>query len=460
MKSIYTIAFCLLALAGITQTAPKLINYQGVARNGQGVPIASKSIKLKFEIKDALNATLFTETQTVLSNALGLFNTQIGKEPGSNLDLNQWSNGPFSLTVGIDTANGTSFTTFAAQQLASVPYALYSNSAGSVPSANLSFDNNTKILSVGQGTVMLPSSGTPPSPTLSVDGTGKLTVTPGGGSIFLSGTNAVTVTPTTGTTGGYNIDAPKVTVRAAISPGPLTPGLPPSGDVIGLAQVFGTFPNFSVVVAPLINYSQNTGYLTLSNNDPLEALFTPTVTPQPYSVGYDITPKLILTGSVLKSGPSSNSIDLEPLTPWRYNAGASRVTLFTPTSNTLSVGINTATPGCALDVAGYTKLGGGASGTNIQVVKLTGTTNAAQGFNIGINLPTGVTQNKILSVTVLVDVTNNNSGDWIHPNYTYLGLGYQFNWRITTNQIFVENMSGNSANILSKPFKVMITYEQ
>lgn len=457
MKSIYTIAFCLLALAGITQTAPKLINYQGVARNGQGVPIASKSIKLKFEIKDAGNAIKFTETQTVLSNALGLFNTQIGKEPGSNLDLNQWSNGPFSLSVGIDTANGASFTIFAAQQLASVPYALYANSAGSVPSANLSFDNNTKVLSVGQGTVMLPSSGTPPSPTLSVDGTGKLTVTPGGGSIFLSGTNAVTVTPTTGNTGGYNIDAPNVTVRPFISPG-LSSVFPPAGNVVGLAQVFGTSPNFSVVVAPVIDYSQTTGSLTLSHNSTLTSFYSPS-SPQPYTFSYDITPKLLLNGSIFRSGPSSNSIDLEPLTPWRYNSSAGTVTLLTAPANTLAIGINTATPGCALDVAGYTKLGGGASGANIQVVKLTGTTNAAQGSNIGINLPTGVTQNKILSITVMVDATL-NSGDWIHPNYTYLGTGYQFNWRITTNQIFIENIAGNSANILSKPFKVMITYEQ
>jgi len=117
-----------------------------------------------------------------------------------------------------------------------------------------------------------------------------------------------------------------------------------------------------------------------------------------------------------------------------------------------NVGIGTSTPQSQLEVNGYTMLG--SSAPKIQMKKLTGTTAAAQGSSVNINH--GVGAGKILSVEVLVEYGPNG---FIHHSYTE-SPGYQFNYFFGSVAITIVNINGNSAQILSKPFRILITYEE
>jgi hypothetical protein len=107
----------------------------------------------------------------------------------------------------------------------------------------------------------------------------------------------------------------------------------------------------------------------------------------------------------------------------------------------------------SLNVVGFSKLGGDAPA--IKVKKLTGTTGAAQGDIIPV--PHGLTSTKILSITVLVQFETN--GQYVPHSYTNTN-GYQFDFFSDATNIQIRNHPTNSGQILSKPIKVMITYEQ
>lgn len=118
-----------------------------------------------------------------------------------------------------------------------------------------------------------------------------------------------------------------------------------------------------------------------------------------------------------------------------------------------NVGIGTAAPASTLEVNGFTKNGSNAPA--IKMLKLTGTTAATQGSFSSI--AHGLNAAKILSVSVQVEsVTNVN---WIPPGFTYLP-GYEYTYVVSFNNITVYNLAGVSANILSKPIKILIVYEQ
>jgi hypothetical protein len=141
MKKIilFFITFCCLKHSA-QSPAPSKINYQGVARNSQGLPIVNQNISIVFElIPGTPSATsVYTETQpSIQTNSLGLFATQIGKN--SSLIGFNWQNGPYFLKVSIDPAGGTNYTPLGTQQLVSVPYALYAEKAGNgaLPTATL-----------------------------------------------------------------------------------------------------------------------------------------------------------------------------------------------------------------------------------------------------------------------------------------------------------------------------------
>jgi hypothetical protein len=87
-------------LAGfITATAqvPMKFNYQGVARNSTGQPIAAQSLGLRLSIIDLTpdGAVVYQETQAVTTNAYGLYNLAIGNGTIVTGDMNSvnWATG-------------------------------------------------------------------------------------------------------------------------------------------------------------------------------------------------------------------------------------------------------------------------------------------------------------------------------------------------------------------------------
>ena len=138
MKKIF--AFCIALMAAIAMFAqmPKAINYQAVARNAQGQAIANQNIKVRLSIINAAanNAILYSETRNVTTNALGLFNVQIGAA-GATATMGDFSeinwveniSSKESLKVEIDLNNTGTFIDMGSQALATVPYAFAAESA-------------------------------------------------------------------------------------------------------------------------------------------------------------------------------------------------------------------------------------------------------------------------------------------------------------------------------------------
>ena len=271
MKYSFTVLlFLILTHTAFSQTAPARMNYQGLARSATGLPFANQPIGLQFRIlQGAVNGPpVFTETHTLTTNALGLFNTQIGIN--GNLGGVNWASGSYFLEVSIDTAGSTNYFLLGTQEIVSVPYALY---AASAPSPSVSITNN--VLTVGSNSVPLP-----PGTSSSVGGT------------TLTGSGAIITTSTGLNT--YDINTPSVT---------LTGGTTILGNPLpaGIAQIFGSFPNYSICVTPTVTYANATGLLHFDSYP-----FTSPV----YSYTADITQVLSISGNVLTVGPVSNSVTI------------------------------------------------------------------------------------------------------------------------------------------------------
>jgi len=138
MKKIFTLIILLIVTKISLAQVPNLMNYQAVARNAQGQALANQAIKVRLSLiqLDAGGATTFyAETRSVTTNALGLFNVQVGSAGAQNVIGNingtNWLDGSKtrSLKVEIDINNSNSFVDMGSQQLVSVPYALAAKEA-------------------------------------------------------------------------------------------------------------------------------------------------------------------------------------------------------------------------------------------------------------------------------------------------------------------------------------------
>ena len=131
---ITSLAFFLMTLFTMAQ-APDIMNYQAVARNNAGQALANQTIRVRLSVvKNAVPQ--YSETRQVTTNALGLFNVQIGSSgalstTGSFAGINWQSNAApgYVLKVELDINNSGLFTDMGSQALVSVPYAFASKTA-------------------------------------------------------------------------------------------------------------------------------------------------------------------------------------------------------------------------------------------------------------------------------------------------------------------------------------------
>ncbi|MES2590356.1 MAG: hypothetical protein V4608_00640 [Bacteroidota bacterium] len=144
-----TILFLLLLIRiGYGQSSPEGINYQAVARNSIGKPLANTPLNVRFTINDVLPAgtAVFKETHTVTTNSYGLFALVIGQGALVSTDSFSeiiWESGNKYLLVEIDTAGGTNYFSIGTTQMVSVPYALYAKRSGT--SANTAATGSTGV---------------------------------------------------------------------------------------------------------------------------------------------------------------------------------------------------------------------------------------------------------------------------------------------------------------------------
>lgn len=128
MKYFYPFVISLIFSSVLSKAqTPEKINYQAVARNAAGSVLANQALSIQFDIHSntATGAIVFTETQSLTTNAYGLFTSSIGSV--SSLASLDWGNNTYFLEVSID--DGSGMTSMGTTQLVSVPYALYAKEA-------------------------------------------------------------------------------------------------------------------------------------------------------------------------------------------------------------------------------------------------------------------------------------------------------------------------------------------
>jgi hypothetical protein len=123
--------------------APQAIPYQGVARNASGNILSNQSIGLRVKIHDltATGAVVYSETHSVVTTSLGLFNANLGSGTpvvGTLSGVN-WGAGAKFLQVEMDPAGGSSYIDMGTTQLNSVPYALFAGGSASTANGTLNF---------------------------------------------------------------------------------------------------------------------------------------------------------------------------------------------------------------------------------------------------------------------------------------------------------------------------------
>jgi hypothetical protein len=116
--------------------APQGIPYQSAMRNSSGGILANQNVSLRFSIHDStlLGTIVYQETHITTTTALGMLNLTIGQGTPiiGNFSAVNWGNGSKFMQVELDAAGGSNYIDLGTQQMMSVPYALYSNSAGEV----------------------------------------------------------------------------------------------------------------------------------------------------------------------------------------------------------------------------------------------------------------------------------------------------------------------------------------
>ncbi|NNF22410.1 MAG: hypothetical protein HKN67_10735, partial [Saprospiraceae bacterium] len=130
--SIATVVLMAMAIYGYAQ-APLGVNYQGIARNMDGTPKSEQPISIRVSILDGgiSGVVEYSEIHEVVTNQFGLFALVIGQgEKIGDIQNIEWSTGDKWLQVEMDAEGGNNFEIIGAQQILSVPYAMYASQSG------------------------------------------------------------------------------------------------------------------------------------------------------------------------------------------------------------------------------------------------------------------------------------------------------------------------------------------
>ena len=141
MKKLRAIVMALAIVSSMLAwaSAPKGFSYQATVRNADGSLAVSKIVGVRVSILrgSVTGAVVYSETNTVKTNANGLFSLQVGAETvksGSFADID-WTDGTYYMRSEISLNNNSVYDISATSQLLSVPFAMYADKAGEAKTA-------------------------------------------------------------------------------------------------------------------------------------------------------------------------------------------------------------------------------------------------------------------------------------------------------------------------------------
>jgi len=114
--------------------SPQGISYQGIATDASGQDLANQNISVRFTIysSTATGTMEYSETHNTSTDGFGLFTLLIGQGVATTTttlaDINWGANAHF-LKVEMDENGGSNYSNMGTQQMMSVPYALYAETA-------------------------------------------------------------------------------------------------------------------------------------------------------------------------------------------------------------------------------------------------------------------------------------------------------------------------------------------
>ena len=123
---LFILFFALINSSFLAAQLPGLMPYQAVARNASGQILTNTSTSARFKLREfsTSGSVIWTEDQSVLTNANGLFTAQLGAI--SSMEAIDWSQG--NLYLQVEVLVGGIYVDQGTKQLLSVPYAKYAGS--------------------------------------------------------------------------------------------------------------------------------------------------------------------------------------------------------------------------------------------------------------------------------------------------------------------------------------------
>ena len=208
-----TIISTLLVLFSILQASAQGFTYQGIATEGNDVPIISKPVRFKMSIlKNSSSGTsIYNEEQVINTNANGVFSLIVGSVNPTAFDTITWGNGDKYLKVELDiTGIGSSFSPMGTTKLQNVPFAYYAKNSAKIQGVSIS----TTAPSTGQVLTYDGTNWVPKTPTTYTQGTGISIDANNKINTNLKAGAGITIDNTTGTIGISNNFVPAGTVVA------------------------------------------------------------------------------------------------------------------------------------------------------------------------------------------------------------------------------------------------------
>ena len=132
IKKLFLIAsMVILSIASVFAQAPQGFTYQAVVRDANGKLITNAPIGVRMTILQGSSTgrEVYSDEFRPYTNANGLFSIVIGNGMNS-INVIDWAKGPYFLKSEIDPDGARNYTLNTVQQMLSVPYALYAQTAG------------------------------------------------------------------------------------------------------------------------------------------------------------------------------------------------------------------------------------------------------------------------------------------------------------------------------------------